>query len=125
MTSAGGTPQPAVWTEQVAPAVSWILSFCREEQGTISRRYDSDRHAGRGDAIDIICDASPFGFGAVLVVNGCPTEYLADGITADDSDIFQFTPGDCKGQQAWEALCILSPYAHGPRRGATSAFRCG
>ncbi len=100
-------PGGCIWTEQIAPAVTWILSFCKEEQGTIARRYDTDRHAGRGDAVDIICDASPFGFGAVLVLNGRPKEYLAEAISADDAGIFQFTVGDCKGQQTWEALCIL------------------
>ncbi len=100
-------PDGCVWTEQIAPAVGWILSFCKEEQGTIARRYDTDRHAGRGDAVDIICDASPFGFGAVLVLNGRPKEYLAETISTDDSNIFQFAVGDCKGQQTWEALCIL------------------
>ena len=60
-----------------------------------------------GTVVDIGTDASPWGLGGWLSVNGVITQYFASPITADDETKYGHHIGDNKGQQVWEALAIL------------------
>ena len=52
-------------------------------------------------------DASPFGLGGFVSVNGSITEYFADVLSPFDTSFFNASIGDAAGQQTWEALALL------------------
>ena len=52
-------------------------------------------------------DASPWGFGATLRVNGVYISWYTDAITEQDAECFNTFIGSWEGQQTWESLNIL------------------
>ena len=66
-----------------------------------------DAYLAAGPRVVFVVDASPFGLGGILVVDGRVTEYFAVPLTDDDSRIHGFARGDSKGQQAWECLAVF------------------
>ena len=52
-------------------------------------------------------DASPWGLGAVLLINGRITEFFTDPLTDDDVALYKHDLGDPAGQQTWESLAVL------------------
>ena len=56
--------------------------------------------------MSITADASPWGVGAFLTVNGAVLEYFLDPLTELDVAMFQHTIGDAAGQQTWECLAV-------------------
>ena len=72
------------------------------------RIMDVDTHFRRGTAVDIVTDASPYGLGAVLAIDGIPQEYLSVPTTAEDArQLGLELSRDSKCQQAFEALALL------------------
>jgi hypothetical protein len=57
--------------------------------------------------IHMYVDASPWGFGAFLTLEGCPTERISGAWDADDCRRFKLKIGDAAGQAVWEALALL------------------
>jgi hypothetical protein len=57
--------------------------------------------------VEVITDASPWGLGGVLRVNGIILQYFASQLTADDSRILGHELGTSCGQQTWECLAVL------------------
>eukprot|EP00971_Amphidinium_carterae_P183599 3644344-Amphidinium_carterae.1 len=56
----------------------------------------------------IVCDASPWGLGAVLTHwRGQPLEYFASRVTEDDARLLAIDLGSSASQAVLEALCIL------------------
>ena len=53
-----------------------------------------------------MCDASPWGLGAVLIVDGHISAYLWDVISEQDHSILQTSPGP-EGQAIFEGLAVL------------------
>ena len=45
----------------------------------------TESHFRRGKAVEVVTDASPWGIGAVLVIDGTPTEYFSAETTAEDA----------------------------------------
>ena len=80
--------------------------------------------------VEIGTDASPWGLGGWLSVNGVITQYFASPLTKEDSDKFGLPLADACGQQVWEALAILvaivlwfrSSYGHRAGRRRTCAW---
>ena len=52
-------------------------------------------------------DASPFGLGGILTLDGRVIAWFASALTKLDSKRFGCPLGDSSGQQEWEAVCIL------------------
>ena len=52
-------------------------------------------------------DASPWGPGAVLELEGAVREYFGEGLAKDDVSVFGFDVGNPKGQEVWESLAAL------------------
>ena len=75
-----GAPQHCIWTKQVHTALSWLLAFLARQQGTLRRVWLLEAFMARADRIQITWDASPFGFGATLSLNGKLVTYLHDTV---------------------------------------------
>ena len=65
-----------------------------------------------GTHIAITMDASPWGMGAVITVNGRPFAFFGIPIDGDDLAMFGFERGDHRGQQTWETLVVLVALRH-------------
>ena len=55
----------------------------------------------------MILDASPYGLGGILIASDRIVSYFASPLTRLDEEIHGHSIGSDKGQQVWEALCIL------------------
>ena len=65
-----GTPRNCVWVKQFVVAVKWIRAFLNGVQGNMVRVFDLDVYAGVGPFARMVFDASPWGAGGFLVVDG-------------------------------------------------------
>ena len=83
----------------VAPAMKWIQAFLKGHTGSIVRRYKVSSYLGVSSKVCIVVDASPWGLGAFIMVDGVITEYFADMITDFDSVMFGHSIGSPDGQQ--------------------------
>ena len=110
----GPPERAAIGRNQVQGALSWILTFLQGEMGPLMRRIGvPPRMVQR--ITQIICDACPWGMGAVLAVDGTPIQWFGIPISDLDLEILGVARGDCRGQAALEALCIcvaLREWAH-------------
>ena len=104
---ASGAPLNCIWRRQVLSALRWLKSFLQREAGAIVRIFTLEAHLGTGQKIQIASDASPWGFGAVLIIDDVPVEYYSEQLSKDDLETFQLSTADPAGQQIWEALAVL------------------
>ena len=58
--------------------------------------------------VEIGTDASPWGLGGWLAIDGIITEYFTSQLTNADSEKFGIPLADACGQQVWEALAMLT-----------------
>ena len=64
-------------------------------------------HRGEGRKVVIVTDASPWGIGGWISIDGIILEYFADKITPFDTAVLLSSIGSSSSQQAFEALAIL------------------
>ena len=97
-----------VWTKQIRIPLEWILAFLTMRAGNLRRSFDVDSHFRRGRKIEIVTDASPWGVGAFIIVDGKPRSWFSVRVADFDFDAMQLVDSaDSKVQQALEAFCML------------------
>ena len=72
-----------------------------------------DEFEGNLGSISIYLDASPWGLGGVLFIDGVVYSWFQSRLTHWDEKIHQRSIGDCKGQQVWECLAVLVALKYG------------
>ena len=87
--------------------LGWFSTFFLGNGASVERFFSLDAFNRVGTVVEIGTDASPWGLGGWLSVNGVITQYFASPLTQDDSDKFKLPLADACGQQVWEALAIL------------------
>jgi hypothetical protein len=102
-----GAPPNTVWTKQLAPTLSWIDTFFDGAVGGIERYFSVDSYLRRGPVVEIGTDASPWGMGGWLSVDGAITHFFACAVTSQDEAIYGHAIGSSSGQQVWECLAVL------------------
>ena len=90
----------------IEDALSWIKAFLQLQHGPLIRQWHLDAVLSSATKVTITFDASPYGFGAVLFIDGTPTEFYADAISQHDERRYQYRVGDSAGQPTWEALAV-------------------
>ena len=85
----------------------WVGAFLQRQRGAITRVYNIDAYFWRGEWVEMTLDASPWGFGTTLRVNGVYISWYTDAIIEQDAERFNTSIGSCEGQQTWESLNIL------------------
>ena len=100
-------PKGCVWVVQCLPALLWIHAFLSRVNGSIKRTFTLNAYMRLGDKVDIYTDASPWGIGGCISINGAPRAYFAQGLLDFDAKFFELDIGSSKGQQTWEALAVL------------------
>ena len=101
-------PRGCLWTSQILEPLVWIKAFLEQTAGSLHRTFLVSSHYNRGDKIVVYVDASPWGIGGWILVNGRPLGYFADGINDMDRAVLSLSdePGS-ESQQALEALAML------------------
>ena len=100
-------PAGCVWTKQLSHSLGWLRRFMSEENGHIVRVFNVQHYLQTGPQVTITWDASPFGMGAALQINGEFKEFFAVGISDFDCQLLQIEIGSSKSQQTVEALAGL------------------
>ena len=107
MASDGTAPRSTIWTKQIDHALRWLRCFFKENAPGITRQFNLEEFQGVGTDIELGTDASPWGIGGWLAVNGEIQQYFYDQVSDEDLSIFGIKRGSCEGQQTLEGLAIL------------------
>ena len=105
--SQGRAPKNCIWRPSVEIPLLWCRAFLHGEAGTLKREFSLSAYLDLAMKISIVMDASPWGLGAILIINGIIREYFHSRLTKHDSKILGHAIGSCEGQQAFEALVML------------------
>ena len=108
---AGPPDKATIGPRQVSHSLTWIAAFLSGQRGSIVRSLPVTPRPAE-DLIQIVCDASPWGLGAVLVTNGVAIEMIEDIFTEHDHLVMETTAGSHEGQSAFEALAVLVAVRH-------------
>lgn len=101
-------PKNCLWSKQWRHVSTWIRALLGRSQGVpLSREYRLMQYYGGGLDIRITTDASPWGIGGILTVQGQAIAYYHDQLTSQDVNILQIEVGSSKCQQVVEALATL------------------
>jgi hypothetical protein len=102
-----GAPKNCIWTRQISVSLQWIATFLKEQKGDMHRRFTIEAFRGRGPIVSMCLDASPWGAGGFLVVDGVLISWFATAFTSADEKAVGMTFGTSTSQQVAEALAIL------------------
>ena len=100
-------PPNTIWTKQIRHATSWLRAFFAHDLPGISRQFSLQEFRGAGPVMEIGTDASPWGLGGWLSMNGTITHYFACPVSNEDLHIFDIERGSCTAQQTLEGLAML------------------
>ena len=99
-------PSHLVFTKRFKHSLLWLTAFFSRCIGPLERRFPLSLD-NQAPCLHVSTDASPWGIGGVLVVNGEITSYFADHITELDLRRFNASVGVSDFNTIWEALAIL------------------
>ena len=102
-----GAPPNCIWTKQVAVSLRWIAAFLREQQGDMHRQFSLEAFRGRGPVVAMSFDASPWGAGGFLTVDGQLKSWFTTAFSQVDENAVGLSFGTSSSQQVAEALAIL------------------
>jgi hypothetical protein len=102
-----GAPANCVWTRQILLSLQWIAAFLRDQKGDMQRRFSLEAFRGRGQSVSMCFDASPWGAGGFLIVDGKLQSWFATAFTVVDERAVSLVFGTSTCQQVAEALAIL------------------
>lgn len=105
--NSSNAPRNCVWTKQLETPIYWILAFLHSLHDHRVRTWKVESYVRSGPQITIVWGASPWGFGALLLVDDRIVEYLADIPHAFEIELLKIVVGDCESQQLVESLAGL------------------
>jgi hypothetical protein len=104
---ATGAPANTIWRKQILQSLVWFEALFLNHPLLIERRFTIAAYLREGTYVEIGTDASPWGMGGWLRVDGRIKEYFACPVTSDDVSMFGIETGTPAGQQVWECLAVL------------------
>ena len=84
-----------------------MAAFLFVSEGTLERTFTVAAWLREDAVAELLLDASPWGLGAALRINGEWTAWLSDPLSEEDRSVLEAEVGDCKSQQLAECLCAL------------------
>jgi hypothetical protein len=105
-TRSGPTPQ-SIWAAQIRHSVDWLKALLTRRKGALTRSYDLSVYFGAGNTLDMCLDASPWGLGGFLTINGDIVSYFACSLSPAEVEILGIEVGQSSSQQIVEALATL------------------
>jgi len=107
-------PDLRFMTKPAEMALRWTRTLLRGDRRDaagecvpLSRTFTVRTNEPHGPALTIRCDASPWGFGGLLLRNGQVVSFWADKITDADRKVIPGEAGDPAFQAEWELFAIL------------------
>ena len=97
-------PRGMVWTAQVRSSITWIIKFLTISDHALTWRWSFQEYSENLAKLAMTLDASPWGLGGVLQLNGRLISWFASPLTRHDERIHKRRIGFAKGQQVWECL---------------------
>ena len=96
--------------KRLETARRWLVAFLQAALERPARKL----HVGskRTLEVKIMCDASPEGLGAVLILDGMIAACLASEVTEEDANNLQFSKGESSSQGIVESLAVLVAIKH-------------
>ena len=70
-------PPNCVWTKQIKPTLHWFQAFFENEGGQLCRIFTLEAYQRTGTHVEIGTDASPWGLGGWIAIDGKITEYFS------------------------------------------------
>jgi hypothetical protein len=104
---AGAAPNRCVWVKQISVALRWLNVFLNGTSGVLTRSFSLESYMNWGPKFELTLDASPWGLGGILVIDGRVHSYFSSELSPFDFELFGFSKGSPDGQQCWESLCAL------------------
>ena len=98
--------------KQVLHSLSWLRSFLDHRSSAMTSGFYFRDHFNTAGSLMVATDASVWGLGAVLYIDGVLVAALHSPITSFDTLKFGFALGDEAGQQTWEMLILLVALRH-------------
>ena len=83
----------------------WFEAFFAGHRGSLRR--DFPLGADRPVPAVAVVDASPWGIGGVLFLQGRPVQWFSDGVTDDDLSVFDAARGESAFNTTWEGLALV------------------
>ena len=106
-THSTNAPAQCVWAKHIFSSLSWLLAFIRRQKGTISRTFSYHSCFGLTAPVTITTDASIWGCGGWISMNGKAIAYFSETVSKDDEIILELKRGEPKSQQGFEAIALL------------------
>ena len=100
-------PNGCIWLRLIEHSLLWFRAFFTTLKHHLVRTWPLDGFLNAGPHVVIIWDASPFGIGAVLCINGAIVEYIHATPSSFESDLLRLVRGDSESQQVMECLAGL------------------
>ncbi|CAK0858261.1 unnamed protein product, partial [Prorocentrum cordatum] len=101
--SSPGAPPGCIWTAQFKRPLMWLHAFFDMEIGDLVRVFYLGAYLGTCPKIRIVTDASPWGFGGFIVIEGVFVSWFAAELPPDLAKVVGVEIGSCTGQQTLEA----------------------
>ena len=105
--SESSAPHQGIWKVQIAHSLGWLSAFFISNKIGITRTFYLQDFNAQGDRVEFGTDASPWGLGGWISVNGSIKHHFSDRLSEHDETIFGVAIGHSAGQQIWEALSLL------------------
>jgi hypothetical protein len=105
--AASGAPSGCVWTRQIHHVLLWMAAFLSERPGSLHKLYPLSAYRRSATRIGMHLDASPWGLGGYLSVDGDIVAWFASALSDAELSALQLQRGSSSAQQAVEALCAL------------------
>lgn len=103
-----GAPPNTIWRKQVDHALQWFGAFLAGHGAGVRRTYHVEHFLAPASRVLITVDASPWGLGGWLSVDGAPVAWFADAIHAEDIAQLGIDVGSPEGQQVLECLAAVA-----------------
>ena len=120
-------PKATIWRKQIQPTLDWITSLLEHVAGSLTREWHFAAYLQDAWELHFILDASPYGLGGVLIMNGQFIAWFSSPLSRFDECIHDRRIGNSRGQQLWEGLAILVALnlwkSHWQRRRAALAIK--
>ena len=107
-------PRGCTWTTQVKSSLHWIIAFLDYGSDTMisKRTWSLSEFNEDGNRVVITWDASPWGFGGTLQIDGRIHEYFMDEPAEFETNLLSLVPGSSASQQTMECLGGLIALRH-------------
>ena len=104
----GGAPVGCRFVRQIVAPPTWLRAFLDEVSGNLVRKFPLRSHLRRVRSVVLTTDASIYGVGAVLEVDGAVIEYFHDSPSEGDRALLHFADRpDPADQHVLEAFVML------------------